>query len=782
MVRFKLVTVDYQDYDTDYIGISKDTSVRDALPTYNYGASSLITLGYGTGVEDEVIGVIEIQMPEEADVIGSGSLFKVEIGFYIQIAGSATPTALAIYNLPQPDENWLEGEQTGAAGYCNYEKRDVGVNWSNLADHSKLFAPDENAVDGISAGPSQGFVWFDITHVIGWGDKKSFYIRNLIDLLNKGISFASRESATPANHPILRVQYRSYPPDGFTGDDEKLKIEPYENNFTQSKLTWGAMDTDDFLQYKLYRDTSPITTIDGFKSAITVAAIATDKFTIAGDHTPAFPVGSTFKVSGSTANDGRWTVVGAVYTGGNTVIEVSEDITDATADGYIHHGIWTSINPASEEFIDTFAHVDNSTYYYKLIAEDQDNHEDDALLSAPVFFTKPDVTTATVTPATPNDVGTLHTITVVSPQNIKKIYVDWNDGSTSWYEFEEVGVSKTATHIYSKVGTFTAQVRVQDELGFWSALQSANAMVIDDTAPIAEVMVSVKKALEGDWVTLNASMSQPMGSNITITTYKFWRYAGDPTPTTQASPVFSFSTAGFGTGTITATVEITTSSARTDTDTVTYDLESGTPTDITPGVTGGLSINTKIHELPHKLARSKLVEASIDGAGVEYEFDLGRKAERFTIHATTHYPSMQDDITLIRNAWLNNTYLRLLIPSEMERRDVQYDFMMDGDVELGHNYDNMISWSFPVRVIARTESLKPLAKGDITAFADGGAGKVQMTSAAHGLSVGMFILITETINYNGTYEITNITVNTVKFVATWVANDAMGLWRKVGVS
>jgi hypothetical protein len=382
-------------------------------------------------------------------------------------------------------------------------------------------------------------------------------------------------------------------------------------------------------------------------------------------------------------------------------------------------------------------------------------------------------------------------VTVVSPQNIKKVFVNWKDDTVTpandiqaWYEFETIALTQVASHIYTKhtnAGSLTPQVRIEDENGFWSDLESTgNTVRLDDVNPKAKLLVSVHKVIEGDDVTLNGAYSQPAASNTTITKYEFKRFLADTWQDNGTNPIFTFSTTGFGTGTATALLRITTSTSLTDTDGTTYDLETGTPTEITPGAVGGLSNYTSIHELDHGLGQSKLVELPTGSDGVEHEFLLARRAERITIHATSDFPGRDDDITIIRNAWLNNTFLRLVVPSEMDGFSVQYDFMLDGDVSIGHRFDNKLNWSFPIRVITRTEIANSPLNGAITAFSNPGGGKVQATSANHGLLNGMYVLITGTINYDGTYQISNVTTNTFRFVATWVADDAMGLWRKVG--
>lgn len=67
-------------------------------------------------------------------------------------------------------------------------------------------------------------------------------------------------------------------------------------------------------------------------------------------------------------------------------------------------------------------------------------------------------------------------------------------------------------------------------------------------------------------------------------------------------------------------------------------------------------------------------------------------------------------------------------------------------------------------------------EGNITAFADAGGGKVQVTSAAHGLADGQWVSIVGTTNYNVLVEVSNAAANTFEVTATWVANDATGRW------
>lgn len=71
--------------------------------------------------------------------------------------------------------------------------------------------------------------------------------------------------------------------------------------------------------------------------AIHEAAVVADTFRIVGDVTLLFTDGVAFRVVGSTGNDGRWYCHGdSTLDAGDTLIHVTGDILDATADGSIY--------------------------------------------------------------------------------------------------------------------------------------------------------------------------------------------------------------------------------------------------------------------------------------------------------------------------------------------------------------------------------------------------------------------------------------------------------------
>lgn len=715
MADFSIETVDIIN-PADYpIGIIKDSWISEKNKTTNYGPFTPMTIGeesnggaFGGRLAAHI--VLEIQMPEKKDIPGMDDIISAEIVFYVTGQNVIDSTYLVIGIVEVPDDF---DEGPGGTDWCNWNEYIDSVPWTRGPGACKsrhgTSSEDGTVFDTIRFPlPLSGVVTptFNLTDALSDGDKKRFAIFVIDDDVSASpnqndiayVDFASKEHATPSYRPILRLTYRDYQVEAFTDKKDALTIEPNPDNPEQPLLKWGGVKDEDFVDFKLYRDVVPITTIAGMTGNGKLLATIADN------------------------SDQEY---------------VDDDAVDPLVDGH--------------------------TYYYVVIAEDGHNTLDDATFSKNVNFTKPEVTTAILSPSGNQNTGIVETMSVQSPQNIKKLFVDWGDGLgtsddvESWYEYEVVGTSKTATHIYSMytggVG-IGAYVRVQDELGFWSSLTGCpTSLIIDDTDPTAKLRVSVKKETLGDYITLDGSLSQPAGSNVTITKYEFKRDAAELWQDNGTNPVYTFDSGIYpnSTGVKTASLQITTNSTKTDTDTATYELETGTPTTLS------FSKDTKIHELNHTLGQNKVVDIPTGSDGVEHELLISRKAERVTLTGTSNHPNTGDDIGLIRSAWLNNTYVRILANTEMEDHIVQYDCKIDGDISLGQSFDNKQSWSFPVRVIARTEVI---TAGDISAFAYVNPTTTRVTSANHGLSITDFVLITNTVNYNGTYTVTNPTTNT----------------------
>lgn len=82
-----------------------------------------------------------------------------------------------------------------------------------------------------------------------------------------------------------------------------------------------------------------VDTINAYAGAITAVDDPTKKFTVAGDQRVHAPVTGTLVVSGSTGNDGSYTIVSATLVAGPaTEIVVNEAVPNAVADGNIALG------------------------------------------------------------------------------------------------------------------------------------------------------------------------------------------------------------------------------------------------------------------------------------------------------------------------------------------------------------------------------------------------------------------------------------------------------------
>ncbi len=66
--------------------------------------------------------------------------------------------------------------------------------------------------------------------------------------------------------------------------------------------------------------------------------------------------------------------------------------------------------------------------------------------------------------------------------------------------------------------------------------------------------------------------------------------------------------------------------------------------------------------------------------------------------------------------------------------------------------------------------------GAITAYVNGGGGKVTVSDAAHGLSNGDIITIRGTTNYNGVFTVSDVTTDAFNITDTWVNDNGASDW------
>jgi len=486
---FKIITKEYQAHII--YGVQKDTFLDSLNSGGNYGASNFLSVGTGRfapTVRSYTNTVVELVVPDKKDIPGFDLLIKLELVLTVKtvqfdefVSGVWEPRPtwwldLALVEIPDVFD---EGSGTGGAGWCNWNERIMSVAWARKPgaisssfgsyDDGDGFVYDTNRYNLATGIDSESI--FKITENLSFGETKRFALFGLKyeGTIGGGVSsnlivsFHSNQAIAPnlLKKPKLRVTYRDYAVDAFGTRDSALSIEPWEDNREFPLLKWGGVKDVDFVNFKLYRDTQPITTIAGLSpNGVLLATITSPEN---GEY-----VDKTIATNGTD---------------------------------------------------------DNKTFYYVVIAEDGNNVGDDATFSTNVSFKKPDVALTSVTPAGTSDVGDKITLTVTSNTDVKRLYADWKDGSKVWYEFGTVGPSKTVEHIYSAmVDTTTLGVRVEDDIGFWSSLRpTADSIKIDDVTPIAVLIARPLKIALGEKVYLNASLSHPVASNEVISEYRFWR-------------------------------------------------------------------------------------------------------------------------------------------------------------------------------------------------------------------------------------------------------------------
>lgn len=571
--KFKIVEAMFNDYLAEFWGMTKDTTINEENKPSNYGGSSLMYVGFNDSNDEEQKCIFEITMPKDEDLEGYDSIHRVYLDLYVasETHNDVVDVDLALISI---DDIWDEGTLTGSPGWCNWDEAQPGVAWkagagavkSNCNEGGDGMSSEETALDVVRTRVQASLVgtWlrFDLTDQIDLNNKKTFVIVGIESKSTTGndetyeIFFNTRESTFSSNRPRLFVQYRDYPPEAFESAEDDLLVEPNQDNPEQPKLKWGQVNDGAFTSYKIFRSTSPIYSLSSFGEAITAVSTVLKTFTIAGNFTSRILPGTLIYVDGGT-NEGAYTVSSCSFTGGNTVVTVEENITSAVVGGYIIVPTAIITNPTTNEWIDTSSLTDGQDYYYIVVAEDSKNSCSEATWSSNAKFHKPDVISNSLDLSGNRDVGTLVTLTVSGDVPIKRLFVDWKDGTQSWYDFEVAGTTKAVSHIYlsHSSGALTPEVRIEDTnipsegdeplCGFWSGLTSAtNSITLDDLLPLAKLRTNVQKAVPFSYVTLDASLSQPASSDATITKYEFKQHAGDSWHDNLADPIYQFQLSG----------------------------------------------------------------------------------------------------------------------------------------------------------------------------------------------------------------------------------------------
>lgn len=425
MARTEL-EVTFQDYDTDGIGVSKDTYINGigaTQETYNYGASTILRVAAGTWGNNHII--LEVVMPDKEDIAGFSDLNKVELGLYLNGVTSSQQAVLAISEI---QDDFTEGEESGTAGYCNWADRMDTVPWSGgdgaIASVYGTLDDAQQVIQSLRLYPTDddSFVTLDMTGFLSMGDTKRFVLWLLTSTTSDPIwDFSSREHGTSAQWPKLILTYDADDPDAFENEGDKLKIEPSPGDKTQPLLKWGGYDKAGFERYKVWRWAS------GNSERSTLLTTITD-------------IGTTEHID-STATTGDSIYF---YQAGVSV--------DVDSDDYDYISTLSSPVTLWRPSVSTFG----------------------------VTSTTPDAwstVTGTITGSVTNKPSTRRTTTFI---------YDW-EGDASAEQIRKLSAhsaTDNTTHVYTEAGAVTPRAKIESDQGFQSDYTSAATVTVGGLSPV----------------------------------------------------------------------------------------------------------------------------------------------------------------------------------------------------------------------------------------------------------------------------------------------------------
>ena len=434
------------------------------------------------------------------------------------------------------------------------------------------------------------------------------------------------DNLEPSNHPILRITYRDYSPVTFEDSDDALTIEPYSENREYPLLKWGGCKDLDFVNFKVYRDTSLITDVSAMTPLATIA--------------------------------------------------------DNSDQEYVDDTILTNGDD------------DGITYYYVVIAEDSNNVGNGATFSKNVKYTKPDITDLDVDPTGASNVGDGVTVTATASPDIKKLYVDWKDGSAPWYEFDTAETEKDVTHIYSGILSSTKiNARVESSTGFWSSMVEADDSIsMADLNPIAILIARPLQVEIGEDVRLNAKLSYPIANNETIALYKF-TLEGGTLYDFQADPIKIWNPDAKGEFELGCYVRTTGGKTSTESENVYINVEDSEATEIV------FSKDTKINGRITSQSTT-MTHSIVEGGSGEIEIRTGLNNPTLSLDGMSTRFNMDTDLDKIRDAVKKYTYVKMYVYDEVCGKTVTYYGRLIS-YKINKTTKRYCSWSAEMRVITR---------------------------------------------------------------------------------
>jgi len=198
--------------------------------------------------------------------------------------------------------------------------------------------------------------------------------------------------------------------------------------------------------------------------------------------------------------------------------------------------------------------TDDTTYYFRLFAEDSVNTDDNGGASNVIAVTRPEVANSSAISPNAMDIGEETTLTVASETvsaaefggKFSSVLVNWDAGASdtdadySEYFFNQATAPATTTsgnltitHRYDTAGSKTIKVRVRDPNGFVSDKHSlATGAGVNEANPVSRLSTSRRKVLSSrfadlnNMLTISSAQSRAIGSDREIQNHLFTCVSG----------------------------------------------------------------------------------------------------------------------------------------------------------------------------------------------------------------------------------------------------------------
>jgi len=419
-----------------------DAPINSLNPTFNYGVSPSCNIGIiVTGTPKQYTMHTRLEMPPQPT--GTGAIRYIRYYFYV-LAFNDDP--FKQYRLRYSDHIWTEGTGNGSATAD-------GATWNTYNGISNWASPGGDASGEIfGTGHINGTGWFYIEIPLAegwtWNDEKYCLFQKSEILSNKYIQIGTSEDAAAWRQPYIEVGYDDLAPTAITD----LEVYPNPAELTEPMLTWTPNRDNDFVQYKIFKSTSPA------MSGATLLATITNQ-------------GQNNYVDTGTVTEGTPYYYGIAIE--DAVNVVTSNVWGASDDYSTHSNV--TGGPGS---------VKGTSCVRPAISA---------------------VTPSTITPT----VGQEITVTITASGAITRYYHQWglstdNDPSWGW------STEAARKHRYPYQGTQNIKGRVEIDLGFYSDIHDipTTTVTVAGIDPTINFAVRPRTVVTGSPFTLNGIQSE----------------------------------------------------------------------------------------------------------------------------------------------------------------------------------------------------------------------------------------------------------------------------------